>query len=71
MISDFGKNPESAFRYMISSGGGYNENPHCFFYTMLISFIKDDHTIKKLNRIIAEEETHIQKLTKLRAQVPD
>lgn len=35
------------------------------FYTILTSFIKNDHTIKHINRIITEEETHIQKLSEL------
>ena len=34
------------------------EKDTILFYTILIPFIKNDPTIKKLNRIIAEEETH-------------
>jgi len=41
------------------------EKDTILFYTILIPFIKNDHTVKELNRIIAEEETHIQKLTEL------
>lgn len=47
------------------------EKDTILFYTILIPFIKDDHTIKELNRIIAEEETHIQKLTELITQRTD
>ena len=47
------------------------EKDTILFYTILIPFIKDDHTIKELNRIIAEEETHIQKLTELITQHTD
>lgn len=41
------------------------EKDTILFYTILISFIKDDPIVKQLNRIITEEETHVQKLTEL------
>ena len=47
------------------------EKDTILFYTILIPFIKNDHTIKKLNQIITEEETHIQKLTELIIEATD
>jgi len=47
------------------------EKDTILFYTILIPFVKDAYTIKELNRIIAEEETHIQKLTELITQGAD
>ena len=47
------------------------EKDTILFYTILIPFIKNDHTLNKLNQIIAEEETHIQKLTEFIIQDTD
>jgi len=41
------------------------------FYEMLQSFITDEKTTAKLDQIISEEKSHIEKLQKLLPDVPD